>query len=75
MQPGAAVMARPKKKAAEPTPTPPERVAIIHLKGTLAYSEWLEAAHRKTRLPKATIFRLAVEEWAARNGIVPPPGL
>jgi len=65
----------PKKKPKHIEPARPsdERVAIIHLKGTVAYSEWLDAIHRKTRIPRAALFRLAMEEWAERNGHPAPP--
>lgn len=69
-------MARPKKTAAKPKEkSPDERFAVIHLKGSQEYVDWLEDVHKKTRLPKATIFRLAVEEWASRNGHPAPPEL
>lgn len=70
-------MARPKKEAeakAEAT-SPDDRVAIIHLKGSRQYAAWLEAAYRKTHIAKASIVRLALAEWAARNGVEPPPEL
>jgi hypothetical protein len=66
-------MTRPKKGGKKPARSPDDRVAIIHLKGTPAYADWLDAVHRKTHIPKATIFRLAVAEWAERNGHPVPP--
>lgn len=50
-----------------------DRVAIIHLKGTPAYTAWLDEANRKTHIPKAAIFRLALIDWAEKNGLKPPP--
>lgn len=72
---GVATMGRPKKSAREPDkPSSPEdRPTIINLKGTNEYAQWLEALYRKTHLPKATIFRIAVAEWAERNGHPRPP--
>jgi hypothetical protein len=75
MAAGAVSMGRPKKGAKKPEPVvgPDERVAIIHLKGTPAYAAWLEAVNAKSHIPKAAIIRLAVAEWAARNGHPAPP--
>jgi hypothetical protein len=67
---GAQTMARPKKGTEK---DPDERVGIIHIKGTRAYAEWLEALNRKTHIPKAALFRLAMAEWAERNGHPAPP--
>lgn len=74
---GTAMMGRPKKGAEGPAAgkSPDDRVAIIHLKGTPEYAMWLDGVHRKTHIPKATIIRLAVAEWAARNGHPVPPEL
>lgn len=71
-------MGRPKRGATQPEKPerPPDlRVAIIHLKGTVEYSDWLEAAYKKTHIPKATMFRLAMADWAVKNGLEPPPEL
>ena len=63
-----------KKKAPTAKAEPAEaRAVIVHLKGTQAYAEWLEQAHAKTHFPKATIMRLALADWAKKNGISPPP--
>lgn len=50
------------------------RQLIIHVKGSRAYATWLEDAHRKTHIAKATIVRLAIAEWAAKQGydVLPP---
>jgi hypothetical protein len=68
-------MPKPKKgKAKAELPrSADDRLAIIHLKGTRAYAEWLEEAHRQTRFPKATMFRMAMEEWAEKRGLKKPP--
>ena len=76
MTTGVAVMGRPKANKGDETPRERnDRETVIHLKGSPEYVDWLEAAHKKTRLPKATIIRIAVEEWAARNGHPKPPEL
>jgi hypothetical protein len=71
--PGAESMARPKKGKAKPSKVTGDRKAVIHLKGSTAYVEWLESLYRKTHLPKATMFRLAMEEWAKNHGHEAPP--
>jgi hypothetical protein len=74
--PGAETMGRPKKgeaKASGPNKAADDREVIVHLKGSTAYAEWLDAIHRKTHIPKTSIFRLAVAEWAERNGHPAPP--
>jgi hypothetical protein len=50
-----------------------ERVVIVHLKGSPAYAEWLDQVHKKTHIAKATLFRLAMAEWAEKNGHPTPP--
>lgn len=76
MSPGVEVMGRPKRGVAKKVERPPdERVAIIHLKGTPAYAEWLDAVHRKTDIPKAVIIRRAIALWAERFGHPEPPEL
>ncbi|WZP01250.1 hypothetical protein EP7_005679 (plasmid) [Isosphaeraceae bacterium EP7] len=70
---GTTRMGRPKKGA---TDAPRDRrQAVIHLKGSAAYVDWLESIYRKTHLPKATIVRLAIAEWAERHGHAAPPEL
>jgi hypothetical protein len=43
------------------------------MKGSADYVDWLDGVHRKTHIPKVQIFRLAVAEWAERNGHPVPP--
>ncbi len=72
MSPGTFVM--PKKKASVPRGEPAdERVVIVHLKGSPAYAAWLDQIHKKTHIAKATLFRLAMSEWAGKNGHSAPP--
>jgi hypothetical protein len=74
MSSGVGLMGRPKvNKKDDPPKERSDRETVIHLKGSPEYVDWLEAAHKKTRLAKATIIRIAVEEWAERNGISSPP--
>jgi hypothetical protein len=64
------------KRARPKTPPPteePERETIVNMKGSPEYSAWLEELHRKTHIPKVQIFRVAIADWAARNGHRPPP--
>jgi hypothetical protein len=74
--PGAETMGRPKKgaKTAE-AKSPNDRVAVIHLKGSPEYVAFVDALNRKTHIPKAAIFRLALAEWCERNGHGTPPEL
>lgn len=66
-----------KKKAVEPPPQPPAetttRVSVIHLQGPPEERDWLTLANKKTRLPKATIVRIALAEWGANKSLPPYP--
>jgi hypothetical protein len=64
---------RPKRGAPRREKSSDERTAIIHLKGTPEYARWLDQLHRTTHIPKAALFRLAMAEWAERNGHAAPP--
>lgn len=66
-------MAKPKGRPKGKTPAPVPRITIINLKGTEAQAEWLEAIHRKTYISKTVIVRLALNEWAEKNGHPPFP--
>jgi hypothetical protein len=72
-------MGRPKKrtKKVEKTAERPldERVAIIHLKGSVEYAEWLEGFHQTTHVGKATLVRLGLIEMAKRYKYPAPPEL
>ncbi len=61
------------KKNVETTQAP--RPTIINLKGSLEQAEWLETVHRKTHIAKSVIVRLALIDWAAKNGYEPFPTL
>ena len=65
-----------KKKAVETDPAPaesPGRVSVIHLQGPVEERDWLTVLHRKTHLPKATIVRLALADWAKARDLPPSP--
>lgn len=72
MSVGAMKLARA-KKAVPPPEEPAERASVIHMKGSPEYVEWVEKAHRKTHIPKVQIFRLALVDWAEKNGLDAPP--
>lgn len=74
MSAGVLTVGRPKRGAPEPPPEERgERETVVHMKGSPEYVDWLENAHKKTHIPKVQIFRLAVTDWAAKNGLPPPP--
>ena len=50
-----------------------ERVAVIVLKDTLDYRDWLDEVAEATRLPATTIVRDALHDWAIGRGLRPPP--
>ena len=50
-----------------------ERETIVNMKGSPEYSAWLEEIPRKTHIPKVQIFRVAVADWAMKNGHSMPP--
>ncbi len=79
MTPGMPTMARPKTKAkkktvvAPPVPEGEERTTVVNLKGSPEYVAWLDRIHGKTHIPKTSIFRLAIAEWAKSHGHESPP--
>lgn len=70
-------MGRPKKGAKPKAEdrSPEDRPTVINLKGTNEYIDWIDDLHRRTHIPKATIVRLALAEWAERHGHPAPPEL
>jgi hypothetical protein len=50
-----------------------KRVSVVHLLGRPEEKDWLTDANRKTRLPKATIVRLALAGWGVTLGLPPYP--
>jgi hypothetical protein len=67
------VMARKKVVPAPAPETSGGFVSIINLKGSAAYRGWLSGLSKKTHIPAAAIVRLALAEWASRNGHPSPP--
>lgn len=49
------------------------RGAIVGLKGSAAYGEWLDGLSEETSITKATIVRLALRMWAESRGLPSPP--
>jgi hypothetical protein len=66
-----------RKKAGRPgrgaTATAEDRKTVVNIKGSDLFIEWLDDVHKKTHIPKVQIFRVAVAEWAKRNGHPDPP--
>ena len=80
MPPGVEILGRPKRNAQPPPSDKPAshgdgRETVIHMKGSPEYVAWVEAVHRKTHIPKVQIFRLAVADWASKNGHPLPPDI
>jgi hypothetical protein len=69
--PGAPVMA--KKKAVRPKDQGDDRVAVVVLKGSAEYREWLNGISRETLIPVAAIVRDALAKWAKQRGHAEPP--
>lgn len=72
---GVRTMARPKgrprhdeAKGKAASPKTRDRITIINLKGTPDQAEWLDAVFWKTHIPKSSIVRLALTEWAEKHG-------
>jgi hypothetical protein len=67
-----------RKQSGVKTPDPPSaegkgQVSIITLKGTVAFRDWLAAESKRTHIPAASIVRLGLAMWAAKNGGKTPP--
>ena len=56
-----------KKKPVDPAK--PGRVSVVHLQGSVDEYNWLEDAHKKTHIAKATIVRLALTDWGKTKGL------
>jgi hypothetical protein len=50
-----------------------ERVAVIVLKGSHEYRDWLNSMSKDTLIPVASIVRDAVAKWAMQRGYTTPP--
>jgi hypothetical protein len=68
---------RPRKRPVQPDSLAgqDDRSNVIVLKGSREYVEWFNALHEKTHIAKATIVRLALADWAKKQGHVSPPEL
>jgi hypothetical protein len=66
-------MGRP--RAGQPSPDDGARETVVHMKGSPEYVRWLDQVHKKTHIPKVQIFRIAVRDWAERNGHLLPPDI
>src|SRR5690348_14650190 len=73
---GALTVGRPRKRPGKPKPGSEgkdDRSNVIVLKGSTEYVDWFNTLHEKTHIPKATIVRLALADWAKKNGHSAPP--
>ena len=65
------------KKAPKAAPPPQvegeERFTVVNLKGSTDYVAWFDGINKKTLIPKTSIIRQAVKEWAKAHGHEPPP--
>lgn len=64
-----------KKSPGASEPTKDERVAVIVLKGSLEYREWLNSISKDSLIPVASIVRDALAKWAVQRGYDGPPEL
>lgn len=69
---GAAVMAK-KKRAKPKAPPAEERVAVVVLKGSPEYRDWLNGISQDSLIPVASIVRDALAKWANQRGYSEPP--
>jgi hypothetical protein len=72
---GAVLVGRPRKRPGQPSGEAgkDDRSNVIVLKGSRQYVDWFNSLHEKTHIPKATIVRLALAEWAKKQGHATPP--
>ena len=69
-------MAKKKSASSDTLPAPtPDRVVIIHLKGSSEYAAWLDSLSEETHIAKATLFRVAMAEYAKNHGHDAPPSM
>lgn len=61
------------KKKLDKTEPQTERVAIITLKGSPEYRDWVDSLSESTLIPLAVMFRDALAKWAADRDLPPPP--
>ena len=72
---GAILVGRPRKRPGKPSGEPgkDDRSNVIVLKGSPEYVKWFDDLHEKTHIAKATMVRLALAEWAKKQGHTDPP--
>lgn len=72
---GAIAVGRPRKRPGKPSAEggKDDRANVIVLKGSPEYVEWFNSLHEATHIPKATLVRLALADWAKRQGHESPP--
>ena len=51
----------------------PARETIVNIKGTREYALWLESLYEATHINKSLIVRLALKDWAEKQGLPAPP--
>jgi hypothetical protein len=49
------------------------RRTIILMKGNEQYEQYVENLSKETRLPRTTLFDVALSDWARRQGYDAPP--
>ena len=49
------------------------RRTIILMKGNEEYEQYVADLSKATRIPRATLFDVALADWAQRNGYQAPP--
>ena len=49
------------------------RQTIILMKGNEQYAQWVEQLSQATRIPRATLFDVALAAWAEQHGHAVPP--
>jgi hypothetical protein len=65
---------KPKRAEEGPAAKPrDDRVAVIVLKDSREYRDWVVGLTEATLIPTATIVRDALARWAADRGLPPPP--
>lgn len=65
-----------KKKSSDTNePNKDDRVAVVVLKGSQEYREWLNSISKDSLIPIASIVRDSLAKWAIQRGYPAPPEL
>lgn len=72
---GSTLMAKKKKPETPKQDGKDERVAILLLKGSPEYRDWLNGMSKDSLIPVASIVRDALSKWAAQRGYPTSPEL